>query len=141
MERRIAQSLARPRFYMFIAALFGGMALAMALIGLYGVVAYSVSRRTHEIGVRMALGATRIQVRAMVLGQAGGPVLGGLAVGVAGAVAVARLLGTFMYGMNPVDLWLTAAMAGALALAAGAASYIPARRASAVDPVQALAYE
>ena len=120
---------------------FAGLALILAVVGLYGVIAYSVSRRTREIGVRMALGAHRGAVYAMVLKEAGWLVTVGLAVGLASSVAAATLMRSLLFGTQAWDAPTLTAVAAVLAIAALLASYIPARRAASVNPVEALRAE
>ncbi len=141
LEELESNSLARPRFYLLFVGIFAVVALALALVGLYGVIAHSVSQRTHEVGVRMALGAQRAGVRSMVVRQAMIPVLLGVIVGLACAVALAGLLATLLYGANALDPLTYVGVAVVVVIVAAGASYPPARRASQVDPVHALRYE
>ncbi len=141
LEQQVADSLARPRFYSVVAAIFGGVALVMALVGLYGAMAYAVGRRVHEIGVRMALGADRTQIRAMVVGEGMRPVLVGVAVGLMASVALMRVLEGLLYGMEALDPWIALGVAVAMVGVAVVACYSPARHASQVDPLRALAHE
>ena len=120
---------------------FAALALVLAVVGLYGVIAYSVSRRTREIGVRMALGAHRGSVYAMVLKEAGRLVTIGLAAGLVSSVAAATLMRSLLFGTQAWDVATLSAVAGVLALSALLASYIPARRAASVNPVEALRSE
>ncbi len=117
------------------------LALALAGIGIYGVIAYSVSQRTYEIGLRLALGAQRRSVLALVIGQGMRMAVAGLAVGVAGAVAVARLLRSLLVGVSLVDLPTLAGVTLALAGVALLATILPARRAMGVSPMEALRSE
>ena len=113
----------------------------IAAIGLFGLMSYSVSRRTNEIGVRMALGAQRGDVLRLVMHESMVPVVVGIVVGCGGAVAAGRLVATQLFGLSPTDAW-TMTVAGAVMLAVSAfAGYLPARRASRVDPLVALRYE
>ena len=141
VEDRISEALARPRFYLLVAGLFGGVALAMAMLGLYGVIAHSVSRRTREIGIRIALGAAGREVRRLVLGQALTPVIAGLAIGLIGTLALRASVEKFLYGIDTGDPGIVLGVAVALAASAALACYLPARRASVVDPVQSLTSE
>ncbi len=141
LEQQMADSLARPRFYSLVAAIFGGLALVMALVGLYGVVAYAVGRRVHEIGVRMALGADRSEIRGMVVGEGMRPVLFGVVLGLVAAVALMRVLEGLLYGMDALDPWIAVVAPVAMVAVSVAACYWPARRASQVDPLRALAHE
>ena len=141
LDQYFAQSVALPGFITLLITGFAGFAVLLACLGVYGVMSYIVARRTHEIGVRMALGAKRTDVLKLVIGQASWPTLIGLAIGVAGALALARFLSTLLYGIKPTDpltFFLVSLILTAVALIA---SYIPARRAMRVDPLVALRYE
>jgi predicted permease len=120
---------------------FGVLALALAAIGIYGVMSYSVAQRTREIGIRMALGADRRRVLNLVVGQGMLPALIGAILGLAAAVGVTRFAAGFLYGISATDILTFAGVTGLLAAVALAASYLPARRATRVDPVVALRYE
>ncbi len=120
---------------------FAGLALVLGLIGLYGVIAYSVSQRTREIGLRLALGAEPRTVYELILGEAGRLILAGLAVGVIASIALARLMRSLLFGTTPWDLPTLAGVATLLAIAALLASYFPARRAASVNPIEALRVE
>jgi putative ABC transport system permease protein len=137
----VAATTANSRFDAWLFAFLAGLAMLLTAIGLYGVLSFSVARRTNEIGTRMALGATRGQVLLMVLRQGLGLIGVGLAIGLAGALAVTRLLTTLLYGVRPADPYTFAAVAALLFAVGLAASYIPARRATKVDPMVALRYE
>ncbi|MFL6584248.1 MAG: ABC transporter permease [Chthoniobacterales bacterium] len=140
-EQVLAESIARPRFNTLLIAVLATVALLLAAVGIYGVIAYSVTQRTHEIGVRMALGATAADVVAMVVRQ-GMLVAGtGLAVGAVGALAATRTMRTLLYGISPADPVTYGGLALLLGAIALLASYIPARRATRVNPVIALRYE
>jgi len=135
------ESVWSERFFATLLAAFGGIALLLAAVGLYGVMAYSVSRRSHEMGIRMAMGASSGAIRRMVLRQSGLLTAAGLVLGLAGARTLTRFLKAQLYGVSPTDL-PTLLIAGAALVAAGlAASYIPARRATGVDPMTALRTE
>ncbi|MEX0891739.1 MAG: ABC transporter permease [Gemmatimonadota bacterium] len=138
METLRADALARERSASLVFGAFGLLALVMAATGLYGVVSYQVARRTGEIGVRMALGADRTRVRLQVVGQALGVAGMGVAVGTMGALAATRLLSGMLYGVEPGDPRTLGAGALVLLLVAASAAWMPARRASAVSPVEAL---
>jgi putative ABC transport system permease protein len=141
LDRLAAESLALRRVSTMSLGAFAAIALALSALGLYGVMSFSVAGRTREIGVRMALGARRGQILAMVLGQ-GLAVTGlGVAVGLAGALALTRVLASLLFGVSPTDAASLAAVAVLLVSVALAASYVPARRATRVDPITALRAE
>jgi putative ABC transport system permease protein len=133
-----AQSLARTSFTLVMLAIAGGMALILGVIGIYGVIAYSVSQRIREIGIRMALGAPQPQLRRMFLRH--GLVLAGIGIafGLAAALTLSRLMSSLLFEVNPVDPLTYVVVSVALVGAAAVASYLPARRASGVDPMEAL---
>jgi ABC-type antimicrobial peptide transport system permease subunit len=141
MEEFIGHETARPRFTGWLMAIFAGIALALAVIGIYGVVSYSVSRRTREIGVRIALGANRPQVLRMVVGSGMGLVVVGLLLGTGAALALTRLIGTLLYGVTPSDPLTYGAAALTLAGAALIACLMPAWRAARIDPAVTLRNE
>jgi putative ABC transport system permease protein len=134
----LAMGVAAPRFQMLLLGSFAGIALLLTAIGLYGVLASSVVTRTREIGVRMALGATRQQVLAIVLKRAMLLLLVGLSIGLLGAFAGNQLLSTMLYGVTPQNPLLIAAACVVLTLTSAAAAYLPARRAASIDPIRAL---
>jgi putative ABC transport system permease protein len=141
MEQAIFDSVARPRFRTGLLAVFAGVALLLAATGIYGVIAYAVAQRTHEIGIRMALGAHRADVLRLVVGQGAMLALVGIGLGVLGALALTRLLASLLFAVSPTDpLTFAAASIGLIGVAL-AASYIPARRAIRIDPLVALRYE
>jgi len=141
MSQLAAESLAPQRVMMLMLGAFGGMALLMAAIGLYGVIANSVAQRTHEIGVRMSLGARPGDVLKLVLGQGLGLVLIGVGIGLGGAFVLMRFVSSLLYGIRPTDPVTMGGAALVLAAVALLASYVPARRAMRVDPMVALRYE
>jgi len=129
------------RFLLLLVGLFAAAALALAAVGIYGVVAFSVTRRTQEIGVRMALGAQRSDVLRLVVGEGARLALAGVAIGVAASFAITRLVSSLLYGVSATDPMTFAGVAGLLAVVALLASYIPARRAMRLDPSSALRWE
>ena len=137
-EALIGQSVAKPRFTASLLAAFALVALFLGAVGVYGVLAYTVSRRTQEIGVRMALGARTRDVLRLVLGQALAVTLAGVVIGLVAAFAATRAMSTLLFGISPADPVVFAGVAGTLVVVALAASWIPARRASRVDPVVAV---
>ena len=134
-------SIAQPRLNLTLLGIFAGVALALAVIGLYGVLAYQVTQRQREIGVRMALGAQRADVLQLVVGHGMRLVLAGLGIGLIGALALTRLLRALLFGVGPTDPATFAATLLLLALTALLACWLPASRASNVDPMEALRYE
>jgi len=141
MEELASASLARQRFLVFLFAVFGGLALLLACIGIYGVLAYLTSRRVTEIGVRMALGATTGDVIRLVLGQSVGMILTGVCLGTLAALAAGRLLQHLVAGMRSIEPFTFIMMISLLVVAALFASFVPARRASRLDAVHALRSE
>ena len=141
MDALVSTSLAQRRFAMLLMAIFAGLALALAMVGIYGVISYSVTQATQEIGIRMALGARPGDVLAMIFRYAGALLGAGLVLGLGGALAAGRLIATQLYGVKPSDPLTFAAVAGALLLTGIVASAIPAFRATRVDPLVALREE
>ena len=137
----VQTTLGRERLVAATSSAFGGLATLLAAIGLYGVLAYSVSRRTAELGIRMALGAQRGDVRRMVFGETLRITAAGTAAGLAAAYGATRLVQTMLYGVQPTDALTLVAATLALAAVAAVAAYLPARRASRIDPMTALRYE
>jgi putative ABC transport system permease protein len=138
MEEYLSGSIGAERFYALLVALFAGVALTLATVGLYGVTAYAVSQQTHELGVRVALGATGQRITRMVVGRGLTLTLAGLTAGVLAALLVSRVLRTLLFGVSASDPFTFAAVAGLLVTVAGLASYVPARRAARVDPLVAM---
>jgi ABC-type antimicrobial peptide transport system permease subunit len=138
MNDVVASSVALPRTTLSVLGAFAVVALFLATLGIYGVVSYSVSRRVREIGVRIALGAQRRDVLLMVVRQALVPTMAGVVVGLFLAVGATRVLTSLLYGVSPTDPTILVGLSLLLALVALAASYIPGRRATRVDPVIAL---
>lgn len=141
LSAQVNDSLGQQRAISTLTGFFGMLGLLLACIGLYGVMAYSVARRTHEIGIRAALGAKRSDVLRMIVGQGFHLVIVGVALGVLGALAVTRFLSSLLYGVKPTDPLTFIAVSLILMGVALLASYIPARRAKKVDPIVALRYE
>jgi putative ABC transport system permease protein len=141
MEEVVSKSMVQPRFLALLLATFSGIALFLAAIGIYGVMAYSVAQRTQEIGVRMALGARPVHVLKLVLGQSLVMLVIGTVVGLAGAFALTRLMRTLLFEITATDSLTYVSVIGILAVVALLACYIPARRAAKVDPLVALRYE
>lgn len=141
MEQVVNAALAEPRFIMLLLAIFAGVALTLGAIGIYGVVGYAVNRRTHEIGIRMALGAASGDVRRLVVGQGAMLAAIGVVLGSALALATTRALTGLLYGVSPADPATYVAVALLLGLVAVFASYVPARRATKIDPMRALRTE
>ncbi len=141
MEQMVATNLARPRFSALLLNWFSGLALLLAAIGIYSVVAYSVAQRTGEIGVRIALGAQSRDISKLVIGQGMRPVLLGICIGLAVSFALTRLIATLLFGVSATDPLTFGVVAATLTLAALFACWLPARRATKVDPLSALRCE
>jgi putative ABC transport system permease protein len=141
IEEIVSASFDNRRFSMVMLGVFAGSALILAMVGLYGVMAYITSQRTHEIGIRMALGAQRGDMLRMIFRQSFALVLAGVIFGIIASVGLTRLLTTMLYGVRVTDIVTYAGVVGLLVVAAAVASYIPARRAMKVDPMVALRYE
>jgi putative ABC transport system permease protein len=141
LEQALAGSIAPRRFNLLLLGIFAAAALLLAVVGIYGVMGYAVTQRTHEIGVRMALGARRGEVVRMVVRQGMATAAGGIAVGAIAAFGLTRLMGSLLYEIAPTDGATFGAVSGVLAVAAFLACSLPALRASKVDPSVALRYE
>jgi putative ABC transport system permease protein len=141
MDQIVSGSLERRRFVLTLLGTFAALALLLAMVGIYGVIAHSVGQRTQEFGIRMALGAQQYQLLLMVLRQTVNTLAVGLTMGVAGALIATPLMGSLLFGIRPTDPLTFSSMAVILVVVALIASYIPARRAAKVDPVVALRNE
>jgi len=141
LEQSLSDSVSPRRFNMLMLGIFAGIALALATVGIYGVMAFSVTQRTREIGIRMALGAERRDVLGLMARQGLSLTLAGIAFGLAGAWALTRFIASFLYGVQPTDLATFVMVPVVLIGVSLLACYIPARRATRVDPVEALRYE
>jgi putative ABC transport system permease protein len=137
----VARSIVEPRIYTFLLGTFAALAVVLAAIGLYGLVAYGVSQRTHELGVRVALGAARGEILRLVIGHGLRLSAIGAAIGLAGAMATTKLLVGLVKGIEPNDPLTLLSVCAVLFVAALVASYLPARRAARLDPLVALRTE
>jgi putative ABC transport system permease protein len=138
LEQRISAVNAAPRSQSFLLGIFAMLGVLLALIGLYGVIAYMVSLQTHEIGVRMAIGATLAQILRLVLMQGIKVTLPGIAIGIAGGIFLTRFMSSLLFGIGALDPLTFACVPFFLAFACLLACWIPARRATKVDPMAAL---
>jgi putative ABC transport system permease protein len=141
MEQVVSNRISRPRMYAVLLGIFAGVAGALAAIGIYGVMAYSVAQRTREIGIRVALGARPSEVMALVLGQSTLITAIGIIAGLAGAAGATRYLQGMLFGLTPLDPSTFVAVSILFATVAMLAAYLPARRATKVDPLVALRSE
>lgn len=141
MDEVVSTSVAQPRIIMQFVGVFAGFALLLAAIGIYGVMAYSVTTRKQEMGIRVALGARPADILRLVVGQGMRMTLIGVAVGVVVSLALTRLLASLLFGVHATDPLVFSAAALVLAATAFVACYIPARRATRVDPIVVLRYE
>jgi putative ABC transport system permease protein len=140
-EDQLYESAARQRLYMKLLTIFAVLGLVIAAVGIYGVISYSVVQRTHEMGIRMALGAQRGDVFHLVIKKGLTLIVVGLVIGVAGALALTRVLANLLYGVTPTDPFTFVAVSLFLTAIGLVACYIPARRATKIDPMTALRYE
>jgi putative ABC transport system permease protein len=138
MEKVVADSTNEPRFRTLLLTAFAALALVLSVVGVAGVIAYAVSRRRQEIGVRVALGATSGRVTSMMLLEGLWPAVAGILVGIAGSFALTRILAGLLFGVTATDLMVFTTATVTLLIAAIAATFIPARRAASVDPMVAL---
>jgi len=141
MERVVTDSLSNQRLYVWLLGVFALLALILASAGIYGVMSYLVTQRTQEFGLRMALGASTVDILIMVLRQAVALIGAGVALGLVGAFALTRILADFLFGVKPIDALTFTAVSGVLIVVALTATYLPAYRATRVDPMVALRYE
>lgn len=141
MDDVVATSYAARRLTMILLGVFSALALALACVGIYGVISYLVGQRTHEIGIRMALGAQRRDILQLVLGEGAKMALFGAAIGIAASLGLTRLMAKQLFGVSAHDPLTYASVAGLLMLVAIAACYVPARRVVRVDPMTSLRRE
>jgi ABC-type antimicrobial peptide transport system permease subunit len=141
MEQVVLRTIASKRFAMTLLAVFAGLALLLASIGIYGVLSYLVGQRTQEIGVRMALGAARLDVLRMILKDGARMILAGIGIGVAAALGLTQLMSKMLFGVNPTDFATFFLVVLTLCSIALFACYVPARRAMKIDPMIALREE
>jgi ABC-type antimicrobial peptide transport system permease subunit len=141
MDDVVASSVGQPRFYLRLLATFAGVAIVLAIAGLYGVMSYAVAQRTRELGIRNALGSTAARTIGLVAAQGMRLVIIGVALGLVGAAAVTRLLTGMLYGVNPLDAITWIAACGLLAASGAAATLVPSLRATRVDPLTAMRNE
>jgi putative ABC transport system permease protein len=141
MEYVVSESVTQPRFNLSLLAMFGGIALALSAAGIYGVTSYTATQRTHEIGIRIAVGARDADVLKMMMKHGMKPALIGLAIGLAAAAGLTRLMKSLLFGVTPTDPLTFVTLAALLMIVASVACYLPARRATKVDPMVALRVE
>jgi putative ABC transport system permease protein len=141
MEQVVSKSIARARFNTLLLAIFAVVALVLASVGLYGVMNYSATQRTHEVGIRMALGATRADIMRLVVGNGMLLTLIGIGIGIVASIGLTRVMQSFLFGVGATDAVTFIAVSALLIAVALVANYIPARKATRVNPVIALRYE
>jgi putative ABC transport system permease protein len=141
LQTVVDKSIARPRFNMTLFGIFAAVALVLASVGLYGVISYSASQRTQEIGIRMALGASRGDIMRLVVGHGMKLTLAGIVIGVIASLALTRVMTNLLFGVTATDLPTFLAVPAVFTIVALVANYVPARRATRVNPVIALRYE
>ncbi|MBU6400438.1 MAG: FtsX-like permease family protein, partial [Verrucomicrobia bacterium] len=141
IDTQLSISTAPRRVYMWLLNAMGGLGLLLSALGIYAVTAYAVARRTREIGIRMALGASRASIARLILGRGGRLILNGMILGLAAAFTLARYLESLLYQVQPGDPWVYGGVILALGAVAGMACWLPARRAMRIDPMTALRYE
>jgi putative ABC transport system permease protein len=141
LKEVVARSIARPRFNTLLLTIFAAVALVLASVGLYGVMNYSATQRTHEVGIRMALGATRADIMKLVVGNGMMLTVIGIGIGVAASLVLTRVMASLLFGVTATDIPTFLSVSVVLAGVALVANYIPARRATRVNPVIALRYE